>query len=174
MSMFSNKMHGVMVTRKPIQLMEISLLQITWHNVSNRHMRQLIFLSAWYAAWLTWSPGAPPDAMFNAKSTVLLNNLKHCNHTIIISIVHNCIALLKINMHVLFILWLIWFLIYFIKFLIKTLLNLFDKYNYNHIFSKHFGLCLLFATLKRLIRIFQYCDRYYCQFNFGLYRPFTS
>ena len=37
--------------------------------------------------WCVWSPGAPPNARFAAKSLVLLNNLKHCPKTIINSIV---------------------------------------------------------------------------------------
>ena len=120
MSIFSNRMHCPMVDGKPIKLMEIPAWQISWHGVSGRQVWRLIRLSAWCAAWCVWSPGAPPDAWSVAKSFALDNNLKHCHQTIIESIVHSFIALLKINMHELFILLLTLFLIYLIELLLYT------------------------------------------------------
>ena len=83
-------------------------------------MRQLIDFVAWCATWCAFSPGALHDARSGAKSLCLLNNLKHCNQTKIKQIVQNCITIFKINMHELFIFWLILFIIYLIKFLNKT------------------------------------------------------
>ena len=83
-------------------------------------MRRLIRLSVWFAAWCAWAPGAKFDAWSAAKSPALNNNLKQCHQTIIKSIVHSCIALFKINMHMFFILLMTLFLIYLIEFLIKT------------------------------------------------------
>ena len=109
-------MHCALVDGKPIELMEIPAWRISWHGVPGRQVWQLIRLSA----WCVWATGAPPDAWSAAKSAALDNNLKHRHQTIIISIVHSCIALFKINMHKLFILLLTLFLIYLIEFLIKS------------------------------------------------------
>ena len=111
-------MHCALVDGKPIQLMEIPALRISWHGVPGRQVRRLIRMIAWCAAWCVWAPGALPDAWSDAKSPALDNNLKHCHQKIIESIVHSCIALFKINMHEHFILVLTLFLIYLIEFLI--------------------------------------------------------
>ena len=113
-------MHCALVDGKPIKLMEIPACRISWHGVPGRQVRRLICLSAWCATWSGWAPSAPPDAWSAEKSPALDNNLKHCHQTIIESIVHSCIALLKINMHELFILLLTLFFIYLIELLINT------------------------------------------------------
>ena len=120
MFIFRHKMNGAMVDGKPIKLMEIPLWQISWHGVPGRQVRRLIRLSAWYAAWCAWLPGAAPDAWCAAKSFALDNNLQHCHKTIIELLIYSCIALFKINMHQLFILLLTLFFIYLIDFVIKT------------------------------------------------------
>ena len=109
-------------TEQNNKLMEIPLWWITWYGVPGRQVRQLIQLSARYAAWCARSLCATPNARFGAKSPALQNNLKHCNQKIIKSIVHGCIALFRITMHELFLLLLTLFLISIIEFLIKTLL----------------------------------------------------
>ena len=120
MSIFSNRMHGAMVDRKPIKLTEIPSWRILWHSALGRQVRRQIYLVAWCATWCALSPGALPDARSAAKSLSLINYLKHCHQTKIKPIVQSCITLFKINMHPLFILLLILFIIYLIKFLIKT------------------------------------------------------
>ena len=117
---FRHRKHCALVDGKPIKLIKIPARRISWHVVPGRQVRRLIRLSAWCAAWSAWSPGAPPDAWSSAKSPALDNNLKHFHQTIIESIVHSCIALFRINMHELFILYWHYFLINLIKFLIKT------------------------------------------------------
>ena len=109
-----------MVDGKPIKLTEIPLWQISWHGVPGRQIRRLIRLSAWCAAWCTWSPGATPDAWSAEKSLALDNNIKHCHKTIMELLIYSCIASFKINMHRLFILLLTLFLMYLIDFVIQT------------------------------------------------------
>ena len=157
MSIFSNRKHGAMVYGKPVKLMEILSWWILWHNALGRQVCRLIHLVAWCATWCALSPGVLRDARAASKSLGLLNNLKHCHHWVIESIVHSCIALFKINMHELYIFLLILFLIYLIQFLIKRPLIYLINIIIMIFFSNCFGLCLLFVTLKRLITAHNFC-----------------